>query len=155
MKTTPPAVLLVEDNPDDAFLIRRAFKKAGLANPLQVVGDGEQAVAYLGGEGEYADRTRYPLPALLLLDLKLPRQDGLEVLAWLRQQPMLKRIVVVILTSSKEFTDIDKAYEMGANSYLVKPVGFDSLVDMVRTLNQYWLVLSERPNVCQDGRRRS
>ena len=154
MKSAPRTVLLVEDNPDDVFLIQRAFKKAGLENPLQVVIDGEQAVAYLSGSGSYGDRERYPLPSLLLLDLKLPRRDGHEVLAWLRSQADLRRLVVVILTSSRELSDIDRAYEMGANSYLVKPVAFDALVDMVKTLNQYWLVLSERPNLPPGARRR-
>ena len=147
MKARPRTILLVEDNRDDVYLIRRAFKKAGLTNLLQVVNDGEAALAYLSGEDKYSDRERYPLPGLLLLDLKLPRKHGMEVLAWLRQQPSLKRLLVVILTSSQDLSDINKAYELGANSYLVKPVSFDALVDMVKTLNLYWMVLSEQPGI--------
>ena len=95
----------------------------------------------------YGDRGRYPLPALMLLDLKLPGMSGFEVLLWLRQQPGLKRLPVVVLTSSKENTDINRAYELGANSYLVKPASFDALVNIIERLNHYWLVLNERPEV--------
>ncbi len=141
-------ILLVEDDPDDVLLVQRAVKKAHMANPLQVVDNGDDAVAYLAGEGPYADRERYPLPVLVLLDLKLPRRSGLEVLAWLREQPReLRRIRVVVLTSSREASDINKAHELGANSYLVKPPTLDELIELVRTLDLYWLVLSEAPDV--------
>jgi CheY-like chemotaxis protein len=140
-------ILLVEDDPNDVLLIERAFRRANLANPLRVVGDGEAALAYLSGELPYADRDRYPMPLMILLDLKLPRKSGLEVLAWLRQQPGLKRLPVVVLTSSREASDINRAYDLGANSYLVKPVDFDALLDMVKNLNLYWLLLNEKPEV--------
>jgi len=140
-------ILLVEDDLNDVFLIQRAFRKANLANPIQVMKDGEAAVLYLSGQEPYADRDRYPLPILMLLDLKLPRRSGLEVLEWLKQQPKLKRLPVVVLTSSREHTDLNRAYDLGANSYLVKPVAFDSLLNMVQTLNQYWLIINERPNL--------
>ena len=140
-------ILLVEDDPNDVFLIQRAFRKANLANPVQVMKDGEAAVLYLSGQEPYADRDRYPLPILMLLDLKLPRRSGLEVLEWLKQQPKLKRLPVVVLTSSREHTDLNRAYDLGANSYLVKPVAFDSLLHMVQTLNQYWLIINESPNL--------
>jgi CheY-like chemotaxis protein len=140
-------VLLVEDNRDDVLLIERAFKKAHVVNPLQVVRDGEQAIAYLSGEPPYSDRQKHPLPALVLLDLKLPRKSGLEVLAWLRQQPGLKRLRVVVLTSSKEAVDVNRAHELGANSYMVKPVQFNDLLDMVKTLDLYWLILAEAPEL--------
>ena len=140
-------ILLVEDDPNDVFLIQRAFRKANLANPIQVMKDGEAAVQYLSGQEPYADRDRYPLPMLMLLDLKLPRRSGLEVLEWLKQQPKLKRLPVVVLTSSREHTDLNRAYDLGANSYLVKPVAFDSLLNMVQTLNQYWLIINESPNL--------
>ena len=141
------ALLLVEDDPNDVLLIRRAFRKANLANPIHVASDGDMALAYLQGEGAYANRDAFPLPVLILLDLKLPRRSGLEVLQWLRQQPGLKRLPVVILTSSRETADINHAYELGANSYLVKPVAFDTLLEMVKTLNLYWMILSEKPEV--------
>ena len=140
-------ILLVEDDPNDVFLIQRAFSKANLANPIQVMKDGEAAVQYLSGQEPYADRDRYPLPILMLLDLKLPRRSGLEVLEWLKQQPKLKRLPVVVLTSSREHIDLNRPYDLGANSYLVKPVAFDSLLNMVQTLNQYWLIINESPNL--------
>jgi CheY-like chemotaxis protein len=140
-------ILMVEDEPNDVLLVQRAFRKANLLNPIQVVGEGEVAVAYLSGQAPYGDRARYPLPTLLLVDLKLPRMSGFEVLVWLRQQPGLKRLPVVVLTSSKESRDINLAYELGANSYLVKPVGFDDLLAMVKTLNLYWFVLCVKPEI--------
>ncbi len=140
-------MLLVEDDTNDVFLIQRAFRKAHVVNPLQVVTDGEQAIAYLAGQPPYADRERHPLPALLLLDLKLPRKSGLEVLDWLRQQPVLKRLRVVVLTSSKQASDVNRAHELGANSYLVKPVEFDALLDMIKTVDLYWMILSEKPEL--------
>ena len=138
-------VLLAEDNSTDALMVQRAFKKANLLNPVQVVDDGDKAVAYLAGDGPYADREKYPLPVLLLLDLKLPRRSGLEVLEWLKQQPAIKRLPVVVLTSSKENADINRAYDLGANSYLVKPLDFDPLLELVKTLGLYWVVMNEKP----------
>lgn len=139
-------VLLVEDNEDDILFVRRAFRRAKLSNPLPVVEDGDAAVAYLSGEGDYSDRTRHPLPTLVLLDIKLPRRSGLEVLEWLRAQPGLRRIPVVVLTSSKESSDVDRAFDLGASGYLVKPVNFDGLLEMVRTIGVYWMVMSELPS---------
>ena len=138
-------ILLVEDNSTDALMVQRAFKKAHLMNPVQVVDDGDKAVAYLSGRGPYSDREKYPLPVLLLLDLKLPRRSGLEILEWLRRQEGLKRLPVVVLTSSKESSDVNRAYDLGANSYLVKPVDFDPLLEMVKTLGLYWVVMNEKP----------
>jgi CheY-like chemotaxis protein len=143
-------ILVVEDDPNDVLLLRRAFAKAKLANPLQVVGDGDAAVDYLSGAGAYADRSAHPLPTMILLDLKLPRRSGHEVLEWLRAQPSIGRIPVVVLTSSRQSADIDRAYDLGANSYLVKPVQFDGLLEMVKNMNLYWFVMNERPSV--DGR---
>jgi len=145
MDTSLDSILLVEDETDDVLLIERAFRKAGIANALQVVRDGEQAVNYLAGRAPFADRAQYPLPVLILLDLKLPRLSGHEVLRWLRQQPGLRRIPVVVLTSSRETPDVDRAYDEGANSYLVKPVSFDALLEMVKHLDMYWLLLNEKP----------
>ena len=140
-------ILLVEDNPRDVLLIQRAFRKANVTVPLQVVEDGEVAVRYLSGEEPYTDRDRYPLPVLILLDLKLPRKSGAEVLAWLRQQPALKRLPVVVLTSSKEYADINHIYDLGGNAYMVKPVAFDNLVEIVKGLNLHWIILNEKPQV--------
>ena len=140
-------VLLVEDDLNDIVLTRRAFRKAELPEPIAIVEDGEQAVAYLGATGEFADRRAHPLPDLVLLDLKLPRMTGLEVLAWLRQQPSLQRLPVVVLTSSREISDVNRAYELGANSYLSKPVTLDSLARIVSDLDRYWGELNVGPEV--------
>jgi len=147
MTAADATVLLVEDKSTDVLLIRRAFDKARLVNPIQVLGDGDAAVAYLSGEGPYANRATYPMPILLLLDLKLPRRSGLEVVEWMRAQPTLKRLPVVMLTSSREDRDVNKAYDRGVNSYLVKPVEFDGLIEMLKTVNLYWLLLNEPPRL--------
>lgn len=146
--TAPEArsILLVEDSPDDALLVQRAFRKLGGETRIRLVENGEKAVAYLGGEGDYADRIRFPLPDLMLLDLKLPRRSGFEVLEWLRGQPGLKRLPVVVFTGSREAADVDRAADLGANSYLVKPLGFEALLDLVQALHVYWQ-LNERPGL--------
>jgi CheY-like chemotaxis protein len=109
-------ILIVEDDPNDVLLLQRAFQKAGLKNNLRLVRDGSQAIAYLSGHGIYSDRAKYPLPFLVLLDLKMPGTDGFEVLQWARAEPDLKRLLIVVLTSSNLQTDVDRAYELGANS---------------------------------------
>lgn len=144
-------ILLVEDNIDDALLLRRAFAKAGIGNAIVHVEDGDGALGYLDGSGDYADRERHPLPCLILLDLKLPRRSGLEVLAWVRAQPGLKRLPVVVLTSSQQSSDINRAYDLGANSYLVKPVGFDTLLEMAHALNLYWFLFNKAGDVEDDA----
>ncbi|MGC8837586.1 MAG: response regulator [Anaerolineae bacterium] len=141
MSARAHAILLVEDNEDDILLIERAFRKANVANPLVVARDGEEAVAYL------SDLAANPVPELVLLDLRLPRKSGFEVLEWLRAQPGLRRMPVVVLTSSGETPDIDRAYDLGANSYLVKPVGFEALLNMVKVLGLYWLLLNRKPSL--------
>ncbi len=129
-------IVLVEDNPDDVLLMQRAFRKLNLLNPLRILSDGQDAIEHLAqADGE--------TPALILLDLKLPRRSGLEVLAWLRAQARLRHCPVVVLTSSKEAPDVQAAYDLGANSYLVKPVELQAFMDMVGTLNLYWLVLNQ------------
>src|SRR4028118_1326077 len=143
----PDTILLVEDNPKDVLLIKRAFRKANVANPLQVVGDGEAALCYLSGKDPYSDRHHYPWPVLILLDLKLPRKSGAEVLAWLKQQPTLKRVPVVVLTSSNEYADINNVYDLGVNAYMVKPVTFDTLVNIVQMLNMHWIIFNEKPHL--------
>jgi len=140
-------ILLVEDQEEDILLIRRAFKKANFINTLQVVRDGEEAIAYLKGAGKYRNRDEYPLPALVLLDLKLPRLDGLEVLKWIRGQPGLSTLRVVVLTASQRIQDVNAAYQMGANSFLVKPVEFDNFVSVVNALQGYWLWLDKAPEI--------
>lgn len=139
-------ILLVEDSPVDILLMQRAFRNHIFTNTsLQIVRDGDAAVFYLNGDGEYSDRERYPLPAIILLDLKLPRRSGHEVLSWLKQHPQLKRLPVVVLTSSRQTLDVNQAYDLGVNSYLVKPVGFASLSDMMQSFGNYWLNQTELP----------
>jgi CheY-like chemotaxis protein len=138
-------ILLVEDNDDDVALIRRAFKQCKIVNPLQVASDGDSAVAYLAGQAGYQDRTAYPMPLLVLLDLKLPRRSGLEVLNWMKRNPVLKHIPVVVLTSSRENLDVRRAYDAGANSYLVKPVEFADLRAMMDTIHVYWVMTNVTP----------
>jgi CheY-like chemotaxis protein len=133
-----PVVLLVEDNVDDVLLTRRAVKKAGLDVSLIVVNDGEKAVTYLERIRSSADKQTSPLPALILLDLRLPRKSGLEVLQWVRSHAFFARVPVIVLTSSTEGEDIKQAYERGANSYLEKPVAFDQLVETLSALGGYW-----------------
>jgi CheY-like chemotaxis protein len=138
-------ILLVEDNDDDIHLMRRAWRKAQLPFPLMSVADGEQAIEYLSGTGCYGDREAYPLPGLVLLDLKLPMQSGLKVLEWIRSQPRLASLLVVMLSSSKKTVDIEKAYRMGVNSYLVKPGTVEQLLEMVQAIHLYWLKLNQAP----------
>jgi CheY-like chemotaxis protein len=139
-------VLLVEDDPNDVALVRRAFRRAGLEGEPRVVHDGEAASDYLEGAHRFADRAANPLPALVLLDLKLPRRSGLEVLERLRATPGLRRLPVVMLTSSGEMRDVDRAYDLGANAYLVKPVDPAELQEVVRHLGMFWLGANRRPS---------
>lgn len=136
-------ILLVEDNPDDEDLTRRAFERSNVANEMDVVRDGQQALDYLFGNGTPA----MPAPALILLDLKLPKVDGLEVLKRIRESSSTKLIPVVILTSSAEQTDLIAGYDTGANSYVRKPVDFDQFSESVRQLGLYWLIVNEAPPV--------
>lgn len=138
-------ILLVEDREDDVLLIRKSFEKAELANPLYVVQNGEEAVDYLMGEAPFSNRNEYPLPDLILLDLKMPKLDGFETLLWLRNQSGIRNIPVVILTSSGDLSDVNKAYALGANSYLVKPVDFQHSIELVKVLHKYWLRSSRLP----------
>lgn len=140
-------ILLVEDDYNDVLLIKRAFRKANIKPIVSIVSDGDEAVAYLSREGEYADETRFPVPMLILLDLKLPRRSGLEVLAWLKNQPVLKRLLVVVLTSSQEESDLSQAYDLGANSYLLKPIDFQDFVSLVELIDAYWLKMNQKPIV--------
>jgi len=140
-------LLLVEDSEDDVILMKRSFARADIHFDLHVVQDGDQAVEYLSGKGAFADRTKNPLPTLVLLDVKLPRRNGLEVLSWIRSQPHLRGLPVVMLTSSSEPEDIDRAYGSGANSYLVKPINFEQLDKMLPLLMQYWLSANVSPYI--------
>ncbi|MEH2247886.1 response regulator [Nostoc sp.] len=138
-------ILLVEDNPDDEALTLRALKKNNILNEVVVAHDGVEALDYLFGKGVYADRDMSVMPHLILLDLKLPKMDGLEVLRHLRTDDRTKILPVVILTSSKEEQDLINGYSLGANSYVRKPVDFSQFSESVRQLGLYWFVLNESP----------
>ena len=143
--TGPARILLVEDSRMDVELTLDAFREARLANTISVASNGQAALDYLFGRGSYADRTAYPLPNLILLDLKLPGIDGHMVLRQIKATPELKRLPVIILTSSKEEGDRALSYDNGANSYLVKPVSFEGFLDVVRQLEDYWFTLNIGP----------
>ena len=145
-------ILLVDDSDDDILLIRQAFAKAGIPTPIQFVRSGEEAVEYLQGVGKYRNRDEFPLPAMVLLDLNMPGMDGFEVLEWIRHQPGLVSLRVIVLTCSVAVRDINRAYGLGANSFLVKPVDFQNTVELARTAAQYWLIMSEGPESSRQQR---
>lgn len=133
-------ILIVEDDPNDVLLMKRALAKTGIDNPAQVVPDGERAVEYLTGTGPYADRQKFPFPGLILTDLKMPRMSGIELLKWLKHNPHYRVIPTIVLTSSMEKSDIQQSYFYGANSYLVKPGSFEELQKMMSTIFEYWFM---------------
>jgi len=137
-------ILLVEDDENDATLMKMAFEKNKILNPVQWVRDGLEAVAYLNGDGDYADRSKYPFPEVLLLDLKMPRMSGMELLAWIAEHPDFKIIPTIIMTSSRQEPDIEKAYKLGANTYMTKPCSLDELAQMVKVTHEYW-AMSVKP----------
>ena len=140
------AILLAEDDPNDVLLFRRAFQRTGFANHLIVVNDGEDALHYLQGDGQYADRTAFPLPVLFLLDLSMPRLGGLELLQWIRTQPDLKHLPVIILTSSTFAPDLAKAYQSGANSFMSKPSDPGEYCTKLKQLLEFWLNTTRLPH---------
>jgi CheY-like chemotaxis protein len=138
-------ILIVEDNPNDAEMALRALKKNNLTNNVLIVGDGEEALDFIFAKGKFAGREKSARPRIILLDLKLPKIDGLEVLEAIKSDPKTKVIPVIVLTSSKEEKDMLESYRLGVNSYIVKPVDFDKFVDAVRDLGLYWLLLNQQP----------
>ena len=138
-------ILLIDDNRMDVELTVDAFKEARVENKIQVAKNGQEGLDYLFGRGEYIDRQKYPLPHLILLDLKMPAIDGFEVLRQVKATPIIKRIPVIVLTSSKEEGDRALSYDIGANSYLVKPVSFQGFAEVIKTINGYWLLLNVEP----------
>ena len=152
MRRESRTILLVEDDQNDIFFLRYAFEVAGIENPLQVVVDGQQAIDYLSGVDQYADRRRFPFPSLVLLDLKLPVKMGTEVLRWIRKQPHLANLLVVVLTSSSDNNDVNEAYDCGARSFLVKPLSVERRLEMIRMIKSYWLELNEFPSLAQHSK---
>lgn len=147
MRLAHDTILLIEDDPNDVILLQRTISRFSLGRPMQVVSSGMQAISYLDGQGAFADREQHPLPTLVFLDLKLPDLSGFEVLTWVRQQARLVRTRVVVLTGSRKSLDVYRAYELGASSYLVKPVQPADIVGLGQSLNLPWLALAKDPKV--------
>jgi len=138
-------ILMADDDEDDRILTQDAMKESRVLNELHFVEDGVELLAYLNGEAQYADRETYPLPGLILLDLNMPKKDGREALEEIKNNPALRRIPVVILTTSKAEEDMLRGYDLGAASYITKPVTFDSLVELMKALGKYWVEFVETP----------
>jgi CheY-like chemotaxis protein len=142
---TKRPLLLAEDNANDVLLIRLAFKKADFPNPVFVVHDGLEVIQYLKGDGQYADRGRYPMPGLLLLDINMPKLTGFDVLSWIRRQPEHASLPVIVLTTSYYGPEINRAYELGANSFITKPADLREFVSIVTQMAEYWLGVTRLP----------
>jgi len=139
-------ILLVEDNPDDIFFNKMACQRTGIHHPINIVTDGQAAIDYLSGKGPYADRVMHPLPRLMFLDINLPKRNGHEVLQWVRAQPELKVLPIVMLTTSNQPSDIERAYRLGATSYSLKQSNLVSFGESIRTILKYWFELTLMPN---------
>ena len=140
-------ILLAEDNDDHITLILRAFRKGSLINPIFVVKDGEEVIQYLRGVGKFENRDEYPLPSLLLLDLRMPKMNGFEVMEWIRQHPFFKPLRIVVLTTSEDMRDVNRAYQLGANSFLVKPMDLSGFTAIADAIQGHWLWLSKAPEI--------
>ena len=147
-------ILLVEDEPDDVFFVQRAFHSAHLKHPLFTVGDGQEAIDYLSGKGAYADHSVYPLPQLVLADLKMPRVSGFDLIAWMRNDKHCKFVPIIILSSSALATDVNRAYALGANAYMVKPADAHSLERLFQTIAGFWTA-GQKPALARSGRERT
>lgn len=145
-------VLLVEDDDNDVLLLKRAFREANIQHPLRVCRDGHEATEYLAGVGDFGDRGKYPLPCLILLDLKMPRKTGMEVLKWLRDQPALRCIPVIVFSSSAHRYDVERAYIFGANAFVVKPANNEKRLEFAVLVKSFWLMFNEPPLICTEGR---
>jgi CheY-like chemotaxis protein len=148
----PQTILLVDDSENDLMLMRVAFEKAKSNISLQEVRNGEEAIAYLKGEGPYGDRNKFPLPIVMLLDLNMPKKNGFDVLAWVRAQPVLKRLAIIILTASMRSEDVERAFDLGATSFLVKPSNLQALIDMMRCLSD-WVQINHFPPLDEAGKK--
>jgi CheY-like chemotaxis protein len=138
-------VLLIDDDPNDRFLIRRSFERLGIENPLHEVTDGAQAIAYLEGEDEYSDRAKYPFPGIVLLDLQMPRMDGLQVLQWIRSKLTVSGLLIIVLSRLDEIRQVNRAYALGANSFLTKPGTEQDLHSLITAFRDYWILKNKPP----------
>ena len=143
-------ILYAEDEENDAFFLKRAFKQASIPHPLVVVSDGQEAIDYCSGSGRYTNRNEYPLPCLVLLDLNMPRKSGLEVLEWIRKEPSVRTLPVIVLTSSLQDSDVYRAYTHGANAYVAKPSQPDGLIALAQTVKDFWLTLNRTAQMGPD-----
>lgn len=146
-RTTPITILVADDDADDRLMIGEAFEEAMLKNPIAFVKDGVELLEYLRNENEYTDTSAYPTPGIILLDLNMPRMDGRTALEEIRNDPVLRRVPVVVLTTSQAEEDILRTYDLGVNSFITKPVTFDGLVQVVQVLNRYWIEIVALPEV--------
>jgi CheY-like chemotaxis protein len=144
-------LLVAEDDANDVFFLKKAFQQAEIQNPLHFVHDGQEAIDYLAGIGKFCDRDQYPLPSLLILDLKMPRKTGMEVLKWLGEQPELRRLPVVVFTSSAHQKDVERAYDLGANAFVVKPSTNSRRIELARVIKGFWLEFNEPSLVSTAG----
>ena len=151
MNTWLSSVLLVDDDSNDVFFMKRAFKEVNISTPLMVAQDGQEAIEYLSGAGRFADRLLHPLPCFLILDLKMPRKTGLDVLKWLREQPVFRCLPVMIFSSSAHRYDVERAYQFGANSFVVKPGSVEQRTDLARFIKDFWLQTNQPPLMCTEG----
>jgi CheY-like chemotaxis protein len=140
-----PLILLVEDDDNDVIFLKRAFAKAEISNPLEIVLDGQEAIDYLSGAGKYANRAQFPMPGLVLLDLKMPRKNGMDVLQWVRSQNHLRKLPIIMLTSSVHPEEVNLAYEMGANAFVSKPPGAPERTELARLIKGFWLTMNQLP----------
>jgi CheY-like chemotaxis protein len=147
-----PVILVAEDDDDYVVLIKQVFARENIPSPIHVVWNGEEAIAYLKGEGKYSNREEFPLPDIFLLDLKMPRVGGLEVLKWVRQQPGLATLRILVLTSSDRIRDVNEAYQLGANSFLVKPMDFHDFGHLSQLITDFWLKASRAPETFRPPR---
>lgn len=148
-----PVILVAEDSENDVLMLRRAFKHLNISAPLQVVPNGEEAISYLEGAGEFGNRQEYPLPDIILLDLKMPRKNGFEVLKWWRNQKHLAAMRIVVLTTSDEIRDVNEGYRAGAASFLVKPLNFEEFRNTIYAMVEYWRNSHPAESSCGDSRK--
>ena len=150
MNSSSP-LLIAEDDENDVFFLKRAFEQAKIENPIHIVRDGQETIEYLSGAGNFSDRNKHPIPYLLILDLKMPRKTGMDVLEWLSEQSELRSLPVVVFSSSAHRTDIERAYELGANAFVVKPSSMTKRAELVQAMGRFWLQFNEAPVICTDG----
>jgi len=148
---TERCVLMADDDANDVFLLQRAFRDAEIPNPLRAVRDGQEAIDYLSGAGAFANRARFPFPFLLILDLKMPRKTGMDVLQWLRNREGLCCLPVIMFSSSAHPSDVEKAYRLGVNAFVVKPSGVPQRTELARMIKGFWLTFNEPPLICTEG----